>query len=175
MKRDYASGEDTQIEFFTGYEVEHTPAYKMHTLFVTGLHSIEDIIKKSETCASKIEHYYLGANQSFAPSSSDEHYEWDQMVCDVIAYSDCLVTLDFDVKYAQDILEYRAVEFRKFIPQISVKIPYLNQFNYNATVKIDDVDFKATNPGVWCHSLHSLTKREQFTDWDAYGKDKILK
>ena len=38
MKRDYESGvSDTPI-FFTGVEVEKTPAYGMKTLFVTGTH-----------------------------------------------------------------------------------------------------------------------------------------
>ena len=39
---------------------------------------------------------------------------------------------------------------------------------------IDDKDFDATNPGVWCHSLHDLMDREKFTDWGKYGLDKVL-
>ena len=40
MKRNYASGvSDTPI-FFTGVEVEKTPAYGMKTLFVTGLQPV---------------------------------------------------------------------------------------------------------------------------------------
>ena len=35
-------------------------------------------------------------------------------------------------------------------------VPYAKQWNYNTMIKIDDKDFKATNPGVWCHSLHDL-------------------
>jgi hypothetical protein len=57
---------------------------------------------------------------------------------------------------------------------ISVKIPYLTQLNYNATIKIDDKGFEATNPGVWTHQLHDLMKREKFTDWDQYKDDAIL-
>jgi hypothetical protein len=57
---------------------------------------------------------------------------------------------------------------------ISVKIPYLQQLGYNATVKIDDKDFDATNPGVWCHSLHSLTNPANFTSWREYTKDSVL-
>jgi hypothetical protein len=41
-------------------------------------------------------------------------------------------------------------------------------------LKIDDKDFDATNPGVWCHSLHSLMSRETFTSWDDYKGDKKL-
>jgi hypothetical protein len=57
---------------------------------------------------------------------------------------------------------------------ISVKLPYINQFNYNATLKLDDKDFKATNPGVWCHSLHELQNRKGFTDWTKYTKDEVI-
>ena len=33
---------------------------------------------------------------------------------------------------------------------ISVLLPYIDQqWNYNACIKIDDKDFKASNPGVW--------------------------
>ena len=42
-------------------------------------------------------------------------------------------------------------------------------------LKIDDKDFKATNPGVWTHSLHDLMDRETFTDWTKYQLDKVIK
>ena len=45
MKRDYESGvSDTPI-FFTGVEVEKTPAFGMKTLFVTGTQDYNEIIK----------------------------------------------------------------------------------------------------------------------------------
>jgi hypothetical protein len=28
---------------------------------------------------------------------------------------------------------------------------------------------------VWCHSLHALQKRSQFTDWSKYTQDEVLK
>ena len=37
MKRDYDTGEANDITFFTGVEVEKTPAFGMKTLFVTGI------------------------------------------------------------------------------------------------------------------------------------------
>ena len=42
-------------------------------------------------------------------------------------------------------------------------------------LKIDDKDFKATNPGVWSHSLHDLQDRKKFTPWADYKNDTILK
>jgi hypothetical protein len=46
---------------------------------------------------------------------------------------------------------------------------------YNATIKLDDKDFAATNPGVWCHQLHDLKDRNKFTDWSKYTKDEVIK
>ena len=86
-----------------------------------------------------------------------------------------LCTLDLDVSCAEGLLESSLVERHNFIPMISVKLPYIRQFGYNATLKLDDRDFRATNPGVWCHSLHSLQKRSVFTDWSKYTQDEVLK
>ena len=67
--------------------------------------------------------------------------------------------------------------FKIFIVDLNhcVVVPYVKQWGYNAMIKIDDKDFKASNPGVWCHSLHDLMDREKFTDWGKYGLDKVLK
>jgi hypothetical protein len=75
----------------------------------------------------------------------------------------------------EGLCEGSLVDHALFIPMISVKIPYTKLLGYNATVKIDDKDFHATNPGVWCHSLHDLMNRDQFTSWDQYTKDEIVK
>ena len=76
---------------------------------------------------------------------------------------------------AEGLLESSLVELHRFIPMISVKLPYIRQFGYNATLKLDDRDFAATNPGVWCHSLHALQRRSVFTDWSKYTEDEVLK
>ena len=88
--------------------------------------------------------------------------------------SGMMVTLDFDLAHGQWVIEGGFCENNNFIPQISVKLPYMDLFNYNATVKLDDRDFNATNPGVWCHSLHDLQDRRVFTPWSRYTKDKPL-
>ena len=54
---------------------------------------------------------------------------------------------------------------------ISVKLPYLQLLGYNATIKIDDIDFDKTNPGVWCHRLHQLMNIDRFTSWNDYESD----
>lgn len=177
MKRDYKDSKDiSDIIYFVGAEVETTPAYGKKTLFVTGVQSHEEIALNAtlEGC----DHIYLGANQSFKYTDVKELVTWDKMA-QALLDKDFIVTLDFDSSYLQDpnFLDTVAMlsEYTKFIPQISLKIPYIQNLNYNATVKIDDNDFKSTNPGVWCHSLHELMDRKKFTDWGEYTNDKIIK
>ena len=45
MKRDYNTGTKEQVIFFTGVEVEKTPAFGMKTLFVTGKQDYNEIMK----------------------------------------------------------------------------------------------------------------------------------
>ena len=58
MKRNYDAGEFDNITYFTGTEVEHTPAYGMYTLFVAGVQPVKDI-EKQLLAYSSIEHIFL--------------------------------------------------------------------------------------------------------------------
>lgn len=177
MKRDYASGVQESITFFVGTEIEKTPAYGMTTLFVVGVEDPYVIMElaRNHNCT----HIYFGANQSFCTNGVNDIENWrlweDMIYVCLDAEDQFWCTLDLDVKEVEGLLESGLVEKRQFIPQISVKLPYLQQLGYNATIKIDDKDFKATNPGVWCHNLHDLLGRDRFTSWDQYGKDTIIK
>lgn len=170
MKRDYSNGVSNDITFFTGLEVEKTPAYGMKTLFVVGIHDADAIAELAYVNDCK--HVFLGANHSYKPDDVIDGAErWDVMITPLLEKG-LLVSLDFDVRYSETVLESSYVEYDNFIPQISVKVPYIKQFNYNAMLKIDDKDFKASNPGVWCHRLHDLMDSTKFTDWNQYGQDK---
>ena len=175
MKRDYKQGVAEEITFFVGEEIEHTPAYGMRTLFVVGVHDDQVIINLAQNNDCK--HIYFGANQSFCTDGVNDIARWrlwEDMIKACLD-KDFWCTLDFDVRETEGLLESGLIEYRRFIPQISVKLPYLNQLGYNATLKIDDKDFAATNPGVWCHNLQDLLGRDKFTNWDQYGKDEIIK
>jgi hypothetical protein len=170
-------------DFFVGTEVEHSPAYGMKTLFVVGVinpQKILRIVQDSQALLDKtkhITHVYFGANQSFPQlkvNDSDGWRPWEHMIKTCLE-SGVWCTLDFDVGCAEGILESFLVEHDRFIPMISVKLPYIRQFGYNATLKLDDKDFAGTNPGVWCHSLHELQNRKVFTDWSKYSQDEVIK
>jgi hypothetical protein len=175
MKREYTAGTHEAITFFTGVEIEKTPAYGMRTLFVVGVQNPHDLIELAQF--NDCTHIYFGANQSFpqlATDDADEWRPWERMI-DQCLDAGYWCTLDFDVSSVQGVLEMPVIGHRRFIPQISVKIPYLTQLGYNATIKIDDIDFEASNPGVWCHKLNTLLDEDKFTNWDQYGKDEIIK
>jgi hypothetical protein len=173
MKRNYESGvSDTPI-FFTGVEVEKTPAFGMKTLFVTGVQDYNEIMM--HYTYQQCEHIFFGANHSYKPVTSDEFETWDLMIR---AFTDQDILCSLDIPSTINLewfLDGGLVESNNFIPQLRVVVPYVAQWGYNAMIKIDDKDFKASNPGVWCHSLHDLMDREKFTDWSKYGLDKVLK
>ena len=122
----------------------------------------------------RIKHIYFGANQSFHPASDDETTAWAEMILAFLKEG-YWVTLDFDVSLSEQLMEYSIIEYNRFIPMISVKIPYIRQFNQNATVKIDDIGYDKTNAGVWCHALDDLQTMKTFTGWDQYTSDKAIK
>lgn len=161
-------------KFFVGTEVEHTLAFGKTTLFVVGIQRTEDILKHYHE--NYCDHIYFGANMSFPKIDTDDSRIWKQWenMIQVCLDSGILCTLDIDASCVEGLLESFLVENHLFIPMISVKIPYINQLGYNATIKIDDKDFKATNPGVWCHSIHDLQQRDRFTDWSQYTQDKVI-
>jgi len=170
MKRDYETGSAEDIVFFTGIEVEKTPAYGLKTLFVTGLQTVDEIEKQ---LYEGIEHIFFGANHSFNPESFDDWNDWENMITYFLEKK-YLCSLDIDIKYAIEFLEGGLVEHDSFIPQLRVPVPYIKLWNYNTMLKIDDKDFRATNPGVWCHRLHDLMDSKVFTSWDKYQEDKIV-
>lgn len=176
MKRVYNDGVKSEVEFFTGFEVERTPAFDMDTLFVVGDQPLDKIIKLAEE--QWIPHIYLGANQSFHVDLTQHHpgevKKWSNIINGLLN-KNYWVTLDYDIKYHEWVLDCEFNENEKFISQISVKLPGIEQLNYNACIKIDDKDFDATNPGVWLHQVHDLMDRNKFTKWDDYSKDEPIK
>jgi len=170
MKRDYETGISEEVIFFTGIEIEHTPAFGKQTLFVTGIQSVESIALNLNGC----EHIFFGANHSFNPQTPTEWDQWQNMI-QFFLDKDYLCSLDIPLSAVEEFNDGGLNEYNNFIPQIRVPIPYIKLWNYNTMIKIDDKDFNATNPGVWTHSLHDLKDRSKFTDWSQYKNDKIIK
>lgn len=180
MIRNYSNDADTEANFFLGTEIEHSPARGMKTLFVVGVHPFEEIKKVLSdpfvSAGGAVEHIYFGANMSFPRLAVNDFENWSQWESMIDSALDAgyYCTLDIDVSCAEGLLESGLTENSRFIPMISVKLPYVQLLGYNATIKIDDRGFESTNPGVWCHSLHNLMDRAKFTAWSEYAKDSKL-
>jgi len=176
MERKYTSGIKTNVTYFTGFEVEKTPAYDMDTLFVVGAQPVDEIINQAEHFGSQ--HIYLGANQSFHIDLMQRHPGevelWNNIINPLLE-KEYWVTLDYDIKYHEWVLDNDWNAEDKFISQISIKLPDIHHLNYNACIKLDDTDFNHSNPGVWIHQVHDLMDRKKFTGWDSYSKDEPVK
>jgi len=171
MKREHKGAFDPEgVRFFTGKEVEHTPAYGMDTLFVIGIQPTTEITPRLQNIGT---HIFFGADHSFDPKTREDWKEWEAMIEHYLKMG-ILCSLDIPLSAVEEFNEGPLNEYDNFIPQIRVPIPYIKLWNYNTMLKIDDKDFKATNPGVWTHSLHDLKDRSKFTPWDKYNSDKTV-
>ena len=167
------------VEFFLGTEVERTPAYGERTLFVVGLQTVDAIdsaLREAnfDNIPAPIRHIFFGANHSYDPRTIGEIMQWEAVIQSFLDRG-FLCSLDIPINQVEMFHEGGLCEHRNFIPQIRVSIPYIGLWNYNTMLKIDDRDFAASNPGVWCHSLHALQSRETFTDWNQYSWDQPIK
>lgn len=176
MKRHYSSNiTSDDVEFFVGNEVEHTPAHEMLTFFVVGLHPFSEIQNRLNTLSEPVEHIFFGSNHSFNPQSTNDWNRWEDMIRYFLEHG-YICSLDIPATIMNDFNNNCALcIYNNFIPQIRVPIANVKLWNYNTMIKLDDIDFKATNPGVWTHKLHDLQDYSKFTAWYEYKKDRIIK
>ena len=165
------TNERQDVVYFIGTEVERTAMYGEKTLFVVGIQPWEDIQKRADE--HDIKHLYFGTSQSFNPKNWDDFELWVNMIEPLLKLG-YWCTLDFGVEHASNVLECGFDEYDNYISMISVKLPYIKQFNYNATLKLDDTTWGHSNPGVWCHSVHNLMDRSVYTDWREYVSDTVI-
>lgn len=160
------------VAYFIGPEVEHTPAYSKRTLFVVGKQDIDQIERMAREY--KTPHIFMGANHSFTCGNLDPY--WDATITALLDKG-FWVTLDYEAHDHGTVLKMlnKGIwQSRIFVPLLSVRIPHVQTSSTNLTIKIDDIDFKATNAGVWCLNHHEITDSNRFTDWQDYGTDEIV-
>ena len=107
------------VNFFTGTEVEHTPAFGKQTLFVVGIQSTDDI-GANISSGQLVEHIYFGANMSFPKldiNDSTRWSPWEKMIKTFLDYG-YFCTLDIDVSCAEGLLESGLCEYPNFIPMV---------------------------------------------------------
>ena len=172
MKRDGHNN----VSYFIGPEVEKTPAFSKKTLFVVGFQNTATIEKHAKE--HKTPHIFLGANHSFDAEHNTAHFAktWDEQITYLLDKG-YWVTLDYPAHQHQQVLAMLNPgiwQSRIFVPLLSVRIPHVETSSPNLTVKIDDIDFKSTNPGVWCMHFKEVTDSNRFTDWIEYGTDFVI-
>lgn len=171
------------VRYFVGPEIEQTPAFGKKTLFVVGLQDVAEVerLAREHRCP----HIFLSANRSFDTLELvDGQYKvGDTLACDwevqihKLLDSGFMVSIDYPAHKHVDMLKIIGPaiwQSRNFVPVLSVAIPQVNTSSVNLTVKIDDSNFRATNPGVWCMNHTEVTDSNRFTNWNEYGDDQIL-
>ena len=162
--------------FFVGGEVEKSPAFSKKTLFVVGKQDTLEIEKHAKE--HKVQHIFLGANHSFDASHYTDYFgkTWDDQITYLLDRG-YWVTLDYQAHEHVKVLKMLNAgvwQSRLFVPLLSVRVPNVETSSPNLTIKIDDIDFKATNPGVWCLNFHQVTDSNRFTDWTEYTSDIVI-
>lgn len=182
MKRPYSDRTDVEesVQAFLGKEVEHTPAFGLTTLFLVGRLPVGEVSDLIETAQNRqraeglqpLRHLFFGANWSF---DGDEVQKWSDTIRHFLKEG-FWCTLDFRPQQVPLVQKSGLCRHVRFIPLIGVRVPWALGLGNNATLKIDDVAFAGTNPGVWCMPLHELLHdKTKLTTWDVYSTDLVLK
>ena len=170
MKRDYVDGVSEDIVFFVGKEVEKTKTKGMKTLFVVGLQRTATIVRHAEK--NNCKHIYFGANHSFKTLVGEEVIPLANQLKYFLDH-DYWVTFDTSpTPRFQDFIDL--LSYKKFSIIYGLRMDNVKKLKGNIVIKIDDADYNATNPGVWCWSVRDMINEKHFTEWKEYTKDKII-
>ena len=85
------------------------------------------------------------------------------------------MTVDYPFELHQMVKEKFEICWKneKFIPFCSIIFPN-SEDDGQLYMKVDDVDFKATGPGVWTMSMNHFKQSSGFTSWDHYKQDEPI-
>ena len=169
MLRDYKTGVSEEVGVFSGKEVEHTPAFGLQTLFLARNDLTYDKIK--ELCVKvNAEAIYFGANRCFVNNLASIPVQINRLLND--GY---YVTIDYQYKIHDEVKKnYSHVwNNEKFIPFCSIIFENSEEDN-NLCIKVDDVDFNKTNPGVWTMTMNEFKQSSGFTSWNDYKQDEPI-
>ena len=169
MDRDYKTGKSDSVGVFSGLEIEHTPAFGKQTLFLARNDLVFDQI---EALAKKVkaEAIYFGANRTFMPHIVTQLTQMMKLLD-----KGYWVTIDYPHSIHERVKKnFRSVwTHEKFIPFCSVIFPK-SEDDDNLCIKVDDVDFNSTNPGIWTMTMDHFKQSAGFTSWDQYKQDEPI-
>ena len=169
MYRDYTTGKKDNVQVFTGKEVEHTPALGLQTLFLARNDlTFEEIVTLADKVKAKA--IYFGANRTFIPDIQDQPLQIKKLL-----KKGYYVTIDYQYNIHEEVKQnFKNVwNHKNFIPFCSI-IFENSEEDDNLCIKVDDIDFNKTNPGVWTMSMDHFKQSSGFTSWSDYKKDKPI-
>jgi hypothetical protein len=169
MDRDYKTGKSDSVGVFSGIEIEHTPAYGLQTLFLARNDLTHEQIK---TYAEKVnaKAIYYGANRTYMHNHGMQLTQMKRLIDD--GY---FVTVDYPYSIHAEVKEKFKMLWNneKFIPFCSIIFPN-SEDDDQLCIKVDDVDFNKTNPGVWSMSMNHFKQTAGFTSWKEYKQDQPI-
>ena len=169
MDRDYKTGKSASVGVFSGLEIEHTPAHGLQTLFLARNDlTLEQIRELAEIVKAKA--IYYGANRSFMYNHGLQLAQMMKLMDD--GY---YVTIDYPYSLHTEVKKrFESVwKNEKFIPFCSIIFPN-SEDDDQLCIKVDDVDFNKTNPGVWTMSMNHFKQTSGFTSWKEYKQDQPI-
>ena len=169
MDRDYKTGKSASVGVFSGIEIEHTPAYGKQTLFLARNDlTLEQIKELADLVNAKA--IYYGANRSFMYNHG---LQLAQMI--KLIEQGYYVTIDYPYNLHTEVKKRFKLLWKneKFIPFCSIIFPD-SEDDDNLCIKVDDVDFNKTNPGVWTMTMDHFKQSAGFTSWNEYKKDEPI-
>src|SRR6056300_1054374 len=148
MDRDYQAGESNRVGVFSRLEIEHTPAYGKQTLFLARNDLTLEQIKELAEMVNA-EAIYYGANRSFMHNHGLQLAQMMKLM-DAGYY----VTIDYPYSLHAEVKQrFKSVwKNERFIPFCSIIFPN-SEDDDQLCIKVDDIDFNKTNPGVWTMSM----------------------
>ena len=169
MDRDYKTGKSDSVGVFSGLEVEHTPAFGKQTLFLARNDLDFDQIEKLAVKVNA-EAIYFGANRTFMYNHATQI---NQMIR--LLRKGYYVTIDYPHSVHNEVKERfeHIWTHEKFIPFCSIIFPKSEEDD-NLCIKVDDVDFNSTNPGVWTMTMDEFKQSAGFTSWNDYKKEEPI-
>ncbi len=173
MNRTYENAVTNTAKMFVGIEIELTPYYGLRTLFVVGSPEDQiDLITKHAD-ENNCTHIFLGANHSYEPQSIEEAVEWSLAIS--MLSQKYKVSVDVGSNFLHYFRNSKAHLVKDVCLQIRLEISDISEYNDLVMIKIDDSGFRHSNPGIWTTKLTKICSDQNFTGWDQYQQDRVVK
>mgnify|MGYP005688875069 FL=1 len=126
---------------------------------------IEELAKKVNA-----EAIYFGANRTFMYNHATQINQMMRLL-----RKGYYVTIDYPHAIHNEVkARFKDIwTHEKFIPFCSIIFPK-SEDDDNLCIKIDDVDFDSTNPGVWTMTMDHFKQSAGFTSWGQYKQDEPI-